>query len=264
MNPFTKPANDLRRWVMRLLWVMVLVYLSICLLLYAYQRSLLYFPQSRSVVAGVDVMSLPVSGANIEISMAGPIDGHAIVYFGGNADDVSVSVGGLRQQFPNHAIYAMHYRGYGGSTGKASEKAIIGDAFALMDHVESKHQNISLIGRSLGSGVAVQVAAVRPIAKLILVTPYDSIANIAAQLYPWLPIRLLLQDKFESWKFAQNITAPSVIIAADVDDIIPRRNTMALYDAFPKGSVHMHVVAKTDHNSIVHCPEYWRLLAQAL
>jgi uncharacterized protein len=239
------------------------LYVAIGALLYVFQRSLIYFPQPRSNLAGAVVM-MSVPDAQIEISTAGPVDADAIVYFGGNADDVSLSVADLMQQFPNHAIYAMHYRGYGGSTGTPSEKSIISDAFALMKRVESAHQKITVIGRSLGSGVAVQIAAQRPITKLVLVTPYDSIEHVAAQIYPWLPIRWLLQDKFESWKVAHKITAPTLIIAAQHDQVIPLRNTQKLFEHLPSATTKMQVVGNVDHNSVVGSVQYQRLLKSAI
>ena len=91
---------------------------------------------------------------------------------------------GLADAFPDHALYLLHYPGYGGAPGKPSEAAIAADALALFDRVAPQHPRVVVIGRSLGSGVAVQVASARPVARLVLVTPYDSLEEIAAKHVP--------------------------------------------------------------------------------
>ena len=166
-----------------------LIYLTLCTALFSFQRSLIYFPQPRALSPGTSMFTLPVDGANLVVTTR-PLQGltqdrqakGALIYFGGNAEDVSYSLPGLAAAFPGHAVYLMHYRGYGGSTGAPSEAALIADALALFDKVYSEHKNIVVVGRSLGSGVAVQLASRRPVARLVLVTPYDSIAEIAVEV----------------------------------------------------------------------------------
>ena len=187
----------------------------------------------------------------------------ALIYFGGNAEDVSYSLPGLANAFPDHAVYLLHYRGYGGSTGTPSEAAIIKDALTLFDKVHAEHKNIVVVGRSLGSGVAVQLASQRPVARLVLVTPYDSIAEIAARQFPVFPVRWLLRDKFESYKYAPQITVPTLIIAAEHDEVIPRASTDALFNSFRARVAVFKVIARTGHNTISDSPEYIPLLTGA-
>jgi len=184
----------------------------------------------------------------------------AVVYFGGNAEDVNFSLPGLAAAFPKHAIYLMHYRGYGGSTGKPSEDALVADALALLDRVRSEHINVVVIGRSLGSGVAVHLASLRPVARLILVTPYDSLVGLAANQFPLFPVHWLLLDKFESWRYAAQVNVPTLIVAADRDEVIPRTSTEALYARFHSGVATLRVVAGASHNTISESPEYVPLL----
>ena len=154
----------------------------------------------------------------------------------------------------------MHYRGYGGSSGKPSEAALVADALALFDKVNTEHQNITVVGRSLGSGVAVHLASLRPVARLILVTPYDSLQDLAARQFPYFPVRWLLRDKFESWRYAPLISVPTLIVAAEHDDVIPRTSTETLYKRFRAGVASFKVVTGTGHNSISESPEYLPLL----
>jgi uncharacterized protein len=182
------------------------------------------------------------------------------IYFGGNAEDVSRSLPTLDQTFPDRSIYAMNYRGYGGSTGKPSEAALITDALALFDHVHMDHRNIIVVGRSLGSGVAVHLASERPVERLVLVTPYDSILNIAASQFPYFPVRWLLQDKFESWRYAPKVTAPTRLIAAEYDEVIPLASTRALVECFPASLAALTVIPAVGHNTISESPKYVALL----
>ena len=234
----------------------IVVYLAFCALLFAYQRSLIYFPQPPSPANGALNFMLKTDGAQVQVTTMPRKGVDAVVYFGGNAEDVNFSLPGLAAAFPEHAIYLMHYRGYGGSTGKPSEDALVADALALFDRVSTEHPNVVVIGRSLGSGVAVHVASLRPVARLILVTPYDSLVEFAAKQFPYFPVRWLLLDKYESWKYAAQVTAPTLIVAAERDEVIPRTSTEALYARFHAGVATLRVVAGASHNTISESPEY--------
>jgi uncharacterized protein len=102
----------------------------------------------------------------------------------------------LAAAFPDRSLYAMNYRGYGGSSGKPSETGLIADALVLFDRVHADHPHIVVIGRSLGSGIAVHIASVRPIERLVLVTPYDSLLKIAASQFRYFPLSWLMLDFF--------------------------------------------------------------------
>jgi pimeloyl-ACP methyl ester carboxylesterase len=169
----------------------------------------------------------------------------------------------LSTAFPERAIYLMHYRGYGGSTGTPSEAGLFADGVTLFDEVVKKHSEIELIGRSLGSGVAIYVASRRPVAKLVLVTPYDSIEGLAARQFPYVPVRWILLDKFESWKFAPQITSPTLILAAEHDEIVPRASTDLLRSRFKSGIVSFKIVPGTSHNTISDSAEYLEILKRA-
>jgi pimeloyl-ACP methyl ester carboxylesterase len=164
------------------------------------------------------------------------------------------------QAFPDHAIYLLHYRGYGGSSGKPSQDAIFSDALALFDQVHAAHPDITVIGRSLGSGVAVYLASRRPVARLVLVTPFDSVEDIAKRQFPFIPVRWILRDTFESWRYAPSVTAPTLIVAAERDEVIPRESTELLRSRFQIGVVSFVVLPGAGHNTISYSPRYLRLL----
>ena len=235
--------------------VVVLIYLGLCAVLFLFQRSLIYFPHPRLLDTAPKI-SLPVDKADIVITVRPHAGPYALIYFGGNAEDVSYSLPSLSAAFPEYGIYLAHYRGYGGSSGKPSEVALVADALALFDQVQTSHKTIVVVGRSLGSGVAVQLASLRPVERLVLVTPYDSIQELAARQFPYFPVRWLLQDKFESWRYASQITAPTLVLAAEQDEVIPRASTESLFKQFRDGVAALKVVRGTSHNTISESPEY--------
>jgi pimeloyl-ACP methyl ester carboxylesterase len=187
-----------------------------------------------------------------------------VVYFGGNAEDVSVSLPGLVAAFPDRAIYAMHYRGFGGSTGSPSETALVADGLALVDEVRRTHPQVTVIGRSLGSGVAVQVAAQRRLERLVLVTPYDSIVAVAGVHFAWFPVDWIVRDRFESVLRAPALTVPTTVIAADGDTVIPRVHTQRLLAAFRAGVARYVEVPDSNHDSISDRPQYVDALREAV
>lgn len=238
----------------------VLAYLGLCVLLFAFQRSLIYFPHPVSTAGRAATISLSVDGAEVLVTARALGGANALLYFGGNAEDVSYNLPSLSTAFPDHAIYLPHYRGYGGSSGTPTESALFADALALYDKLRAEHLNIVVVGRSLGSGVAVYLASRRPVARLVLVTPFDSLQDLAARHYPYFPVRWLLLDRYESSKYAAQVTAPTLLIAAEHDEIIPRASTALLVNRFRGGIAALKVVAGARHNTISESPEYIALL----
>lgn len=246
------------RTVLGLLALVAVLYAAACAALFFFQRSLIYFPQPGSARPSAQLMKLPVAGGDVLVTVrphAGSGAG-ALLYFGGNAEDVSHSLPSLAQAFPDRALYLLHYRGYGGSTGVPSEAALLEDARALFDRVQATHADVAAMGRSLGTGVAVRLAVEKPVTRLILVTPYDSLQELAAQQFPLFPVRWLLRDKFESGLHAPRIAVPTLIVAASDDEIIPLASTERLHRRFAAGVATMKVIARTGHNSISESPEY--------
>jgi len=242
--------------------VALALYAAVCVALFVYQRSLIYYPQPRANSQGTTFMTLPVGAEKIFISTYPHAGSAALIYFGGNAEDVSQTVPDLVSAFPDTAIYALHYPGYGGSSGEPSQQSIFTASMALFDQVAAAHPTITIIGRSLGSGVAVWLASQRPVARLILVTPYDSLADAAAQQYRFLPVRWLLRDRFDSWKYAPNVKAPTRIIVAGDDELIPRSSSERLRTRFRQDLVSYVVVPDSGHNTIQDSPDYWALISK--
>lgn len=238
------------------------MYALACLALYLGQRSLIYYPQPRRAPAGAELIKLKVPDASVEVTTRALDAPGAVIYFGGNAEDVSGSLPQLASAFPGHALYLMHYRGYAGSSGSPSEKALVADALALYDHARARHPEITVIGRSLGSGVALQLAGARPLRRLVLVTPYDSIAGIAERQFPWFPVRFLLSDRYESFRYAPSVTAPTTVITAEHDSVIPAWSSDQLLARFAPGVARHVVIPESGHNDLSDRALYASTLAR--
>ena len=248
------------RPLLNLLLLAVLVYAALCAALFVFQRSLIYFPQPGAAPRASTTLRLPTPAGDVLATVRSHNGPNALIYFGGNAEDVSYSVPGFATAFPDHALYFLHYRGYGGSAGSPSETALVEDGLALFDKVRAQHPHIVVVGRSLGSGVAVQVASQRPVARLVLVTPFDSLEDLAASHYPIFPVRWLLRDTYRSSDFAPRVTAPTTIIAAEHDEVIPRASAELLFTRFAPGIATIEVLPGMGHNTIEQSSRYWGVL----
>lgn len=112
------------------------------------------------------------------------------------------------------------------------------------------------MGRSLGAGVAVHLASERPVHRLVLVTPFDSLARVAQSHMPWLPVRWLMKDRYDSASRAHSIRAPVLAVIAAEDEIVPRARSDALVNAFRPGQVRVVVVPGAQHNTLDLSPKY--------
>lgn len=232
-----------------------LIYVGFGAFLYLFQRSLIYFPVAQSDIELPSIV-FDSGGERIKVWSLNVRHDRAIVYFGGNAENVAYNAPDFRRWFPHHAIYLVNYRGYGGSTGAPTETALFADAEAIFDELNQKHSNISLIGRSIGSGVACDLAARRDVAALVLVTPFDSMQRVAQRALPIYPMALFLKDRYDSLSRVSAITAPTLIVAAENDEVIPIVHARDLAAAFPPGQVVFEVVAGSSHNTISEFDAY--------
>lgn len=241
----------------------IAIYLAACVGLFMVQRAFIYFPPPQAALAAPVTSTLAVPGARLLVSERPRPGTRTLIYLGGNAEDVSASQPLLARAFPEHALYLPHYRGYAGSSGKPSEAALVADALLLFDRVAARYPDIVVIGRSLGTGVAVQVASRRRVARLVLVTPFDSLQALAAGQFPYFPVTWLLKDKYESWRYAPQVRAPTLLLAAGQDEIIPADSTARLLSHFAPGVAALQVIDGAGHNTISDDPAYLHALRWA-
>jgi len=185
-------------------------------------------------------------------AVVGPHPG--VVYFGGRSEEVSWVARDAGKLFPGMAVLAVNYRGYGDSQGDPGEQHMVDDGRMLYDwlaergHVDPKR--VAVVGRSLGSGVAVQVASERAAHSVVLITPYDSILAIAKRRFRnTVPIEYVLRHRFESVKYAAALTAPTYVLRAASDDVVPHSHTDLLVAKL--GRLHLdEIVPGSNHLNI--------------
>ena len=242
--------------------ILVVVYICLCLLLYVMQRQLIYMPTPSPGNLSIDSEFIQSEQEQIKVLNLNKDKPNAILYFGGNAEDVSGNIESFKNIFDTSTIYLVNYRGYSGSTGSPSERANYADALNIYDHVRSKHASISIIGRSLGGGIATYVAVKREVDKLVLVAPFDSVEQIAKQIYPIFPVSIMLKDKYDSYSRAHLIEAKTLVIIAEHDEIIPRKNSDRLVSRLNKQHTKVSIIPDATHNAIDANGDYSRLLAE--
>lgn len=242
----------------RILLSAALVYLGFGFYLYLVQRSFIYFPVAPAQTPH-DERIFTHAGHKVKATVLNGEQRDALLYFGGNAEQVDFNATDFLRQFPDFAVYLVKYRGYGGSSGEPTEQALYEDALHIFDQINPDHASVSIMGRSLGSAVATHVAAHRQVHKLVLVTPFDSIQNVAQAQFPIYPMALLLKDKHDSLSRVADIQTDTLVIAAENDRIIGLRHTQQLVAGFSR-KVKFHIVENTGHNNISRHPRYFGIL----
>ncbi|HXZ46896.1 MAG TPA: alpha/beta hydrolase [Pseudolabrys sp.] len=218
-------------------WIIVvgtLGYCGVLALMYVFQRSLMYFPDPARIspaAAGLpeaeEVAFKSDDGETLLAWHVAPrFDKPVVIYFQGNAEGLEPRVGRFTWLTADGTgLLALCYRGYSGSTGRPTEDGLIRDARAAYDFVRKRDpgRRIILFGESLGTGVAVALAAEREVAGIILDAPYTSMAELGAAAYPFAPVRWLVKDSFHSDKRIARVHAPLLIVHGERDDIVPVR-----------------------------------------
>ena len=215
-------------------------YLALAALMYVAQRGLMYFPEGFRTApadAGLpeaeEVMLDTPDGARVIVWHVTPAADQPVwLYFHGNGGALRYRVDRFRQlTAQGEGLVALSYRGYAGSTDRPSEAGLIADARAAYDFAAKRYgaERILLWGESLGSGVALALAAERPVARIVLEAPFLSAVDIAAGVYPFLPVRLLMKDQFRSDLRVAKVTAPVLVMHGDRDEVVPISSGQRLY-----------------------------------
>ncbi len=251
--------------------VVAILYLGICALLYFNQDDLLFHPQptTQTEVAEIlknypdfDTLSFVMKDGN---RTCGFISKDTIkeklplvLYFGGNAEEVS-HLADYQKYFPNTIMVLMNYRSFGLSQGTISEQTMFSDALEAYDilitNPEIDANNVIVIGRSIGTGVATYVSSQRKTTATVLITPYENMIDVAFEKYPFVPISLLIKHRFESDTYAPNIASPMLALISKNDQIIPKHHAYKLVEAW-KGKTEVLEVDE-NHNSIMSNETVW-------
>lgn len=239
-----------------LLLALLALYLLLAAFLYLFQRSMIYFPVPPDPDFFADEITLESDGHRLHGWVLNPGKARAMLYFGGNAEQITLNRNLFEDLFRDYSVYLVNYRGYGDSEGWPSEAALFADALAIYDLAANRHRSVSAYGRSLGSGVAVYLATQRELDKLILLTPYDSITAVAQRAYPVFPAGWLLKDRFASDSRAAGLRLPVLIIAAGRDRVIPPVHAEALRRALVDAPVTFVMIDQATHNDVTEFPAF--------
>jgi uncharacterized protein len=253
---------------------LLFVYLSFVLLIYLVQRRLLYFPDPSPVARpmGEDLKTLE------EVSLQ-TADGvricawywpgerlENIVIFHGNAGHRGDRLDWARGfKKLGYGVFLLDYRGYGGSHGSPTEEGLYFDALAAVEWLREKQGRMVYLGESLGSGPAVELAVRQPPAALILHAPFTSAVDVGRDAYPFLPVRLLLKDRYENDRKIVKVASPILVIHGERDSVVPFRLGRKLFDLAPSPKEWLPV-PYADHNDLAYTGgrHYWETIQSFL
>jgi hypothetical protein len=254
--------------------LVVLIYLGICTLLYVKQDDLLFHPKPISKTdviellknnPGFDTLSF-VMNDNIKISLYVSKDSSnhkwpILIYFGGNAEEVSHLME-KKSYFKNLKFVLVNYRSFGLSQGVISEKNMFSDALEIYDYLKTRKDidfdNMNVLGRSIGTGVATYLSSQRNVKSTVLITPYESMIDVAQEKYPFVPIGWLINHPFNSKKYAVSINSKMLAVISKNDVVIPKQHAYNLIKAW-KGKV-VSKEYEEDHSSIMQNEACWNLI----
>jgi pimeloyl-ACP methyl ester carboxylesterase len=267
--------NVFRSRAVRIVLILLVgLYLAACIALY-FGQSRLLFPAwlvgpAGPLPTGAERLVLDApDGTRLEGVHLPPLrgdgDGTLVLSFAGNATNAQHLAQRLQTALPEHPIVAFHYRGYGPSGGTAGAEAMAQDAPLAYDFAVGRYRprRVVAIGVSLGSGVAATLAARRPLSGLILITPFDSLKNVARQIYWWVPVSLLMRHDLDSVAALKEAQVPVAIIAAERDDLIRPERTGELRRAL-RNPRHDVTLAGATHNDVFVHPGFDAALHEAL
>ena len=249
----------MKNFLMAFIKLLLLAYITFGILLFINQRDLLYAPTDKINHLFKEVI-FHNDKESINVIVLNDNKERAILYFGGNGATVARSAFAYDRFFSDHTVYLVNYRGYGGSSGEPTEKGLYSDALTIFDEIRSKHSNISVLGRSLGSAVATYIASKREFDKLVLITPCDSAKSMAQERFPIYPMSILLKDKYDSVSRVKDIEENTLVLIAEKDSVITMKHSQKLIDAFTASKVEVKTIKNTGHNNIVQDDRYYHVL----
>lgn len=246
-----------------LVWVVLLGGGSL-LLVWTIQRSLIYFPLAQvpppdevGLTAAETVTfftedNLALAGWFVP-SAAVAAAGTVIVFNGnaGNRAHRAALAAALRDH--GYQVLLFDYRGYGGNEGTPTESGLVADARAARAYVLGRTDvdasRLAYFGESLGAAVAIALAAEHEPAAVVLRSPFTSLVDVGRTHYPFLPVRLLLRDRFPSIDAIGALSCPVLVIAGDRDRVVPLAQSRRLYEAV-RAPKDLLIIAGADHNDI--------------
>jgi uncharacterized protein len=255
-------------------YVIVGIYLVCIVLLYAFQSQLIFHPGKLTTEfpfqqesGGEEVFLKTSDGETINALFFRGTRDEVILYFHGNAGNLSGWQFVAEDFLPaGFGVLIIDYRGYGKSTGEISEKGFYQDAEAAWQFLTQggvSASDIIIYGRSIGSGVAVQLAAKHRCKGLVLEAPYTSLARLANEKLPMFFPSLILRFNFNNISLMNSVTCPVIFIHGKADTLIPSHHSDELFNAFT-GKKELITIEKGSHNDLNSYPEYQHFLDERM
>ena len=247
-----------RNFLLEVIIGVILIYLSILVLLFIFQRNLMYLPEENNYSGDkikVDIEKVKINTSD-NLDLLGWFHKKdlkkfkTILYFHGNAGKLENRIHKLnhfKDMEVNFLIIA--WRGFSGNKGKPSERGLYIDgnsATKWLKNLGLNEKDIILYGESLGTGIATEIAQNSNFAGLILETPFTSMVDAAKNVYPYIPVGLLLKDRYENYKKIKNINIPILVMHGEADQIVPFRMGKKIYD-IAKQPKYYHFTKYDDH-----------------
>ncbi len=231
-----------RKTLLQLILIIFFIYFFVLVFLFFYQRNLLYHPNENNYSGdkiSVDIKKVKIiTSDNIELlgwyHEKNVKDYKTLIFFHGNAGSLENRIHKLNH-FQNMDInfLIIAWRGFSGNDGKPSEQGLYVDGESAINWLIKKgvdEKNLILYGESLGTGVAMHLAQNKNFAGVILETPFTSMIDAAKTFYPYIPVNLLLKDKFENYKKVKNINSPILIMHGEKDQLVPFSMGKKIYE----------------------------------
>ncbi len=251
-------------FLLKLLTIVVIAYCGAVLWMWNRQESYLFRPNHWDPLPEFEKYrwDREVNGSRLQGWFLDKGTEQTVIYHGGNAEDLSGHCDVLFEGLKVNALL-VNYPGYGQSEGTPGEKEMVAACIAVLDRFckeqDAALSSIYLMGRSLGSGISVQVAAARPeVAGVILVTPYESIETIAKFQYPWLPIKQMMRHRFRAIDQAPGCRVPALVLLAEHDKVIPVESGRKLGAAW--GGPKEIITLPAGHYDINEHPAYFEAI----
>jgi len=275
-NTAVKAKSTGKRTWLFVIIIAISLYIVAGLFLYIFQERLIFYPQPvpNATLKHIHKDHPDAQEVSIIMKDCNEVKGWLVrsksnpdrlcIYFGGNGDELSSMVDETAR-YPDWSFVLINYRGYGESKGAPNESKMFSDALQIYDYFNTRQEKTSspivVMGRSIGSGVAVYVADNRPVDGVILTTPYDSVLSVVREKVPMYPIDIMLRNRFDSIGRAPDIKQPALFMVAGQDKVIPPRHARRLAARWG-GKLRMVEIPDVDHNSIVASDRYWQSIGE--
>ncbi|CAM3875802.1 alpha/beta hydrolase [Alkalicoccus chagannorensis] len=243
------------------------------LLIYWFQDRLVFFPSTIDETQGDQTASVQEDAERVSYVMEDGTtvagwklnrsDERLLIYYGGNGQELSGQVRDM-DDFDDWSVLLVNYRGYGLSEGDPGEDVLYSDALEVYDQVAEEYCETAVIGRSIGTAVAANTAVERDVDQMVLISPFDSLAAVGSEAYPFLPVETLLRFEFDTASRIQGWDGPLMVVYGEDDAIVQPERTRALLEAWDGEADEVRSMPGRGHNDLQLEPDFYSAMADFL